>query len=196
MSIRKNAEAAGKTTDRRRESLFAMRLFIAILLSEEMKKALTDAQQAMVDRGVRGRYSPEENLHLTLAFIGDYPDAQPVLDALNTVSFRPFDLSLEGIGCFGDLWWAGLKDSLPLAAVARRVRRALAESEIPFDRKRFSPHITLIRCASKDAAGIRVAPVGMRVQRLSLMRSDRGRNGMLYTELGTVEAALQEEVQP
>lgn len=196
MSIRKNAEAAGKTTDRRRESLFAMRLFIAILLSEEMKKALTDAQQTMVDRGVRGRYSPEENLHLTLAFIGDYPDAQPVLDALNTVSFRPFDLSLEGIGCFGDLWWAGLKDSLPLAAVARRVRRALAESEIPFDRKRFSPHITLIRCASKDAAGIRVAPVGMRVQRLSLMRSDRGRNGMLYTELGTVEAALQEEVQP
>ena len=197
MSNRKNAEAAaGKTTDRRRESLFAMRLFIAILLSEEMKKALTDAQQAMVDRGVRGRYSPEENLHLTLAFIGDYPDAQPVLDALNTVSFRPFDLSLEGIGCFGDLWWAGLKDSLPLAAVARRVRRALAESEIPFDRKRFSPHITLIRYASKDAAGIRVAPVGMRVQRLSLMRSDRGRNGMLYTELGTVEAALQEEVQP
>ena len=196
MSIRKNAEAAGKTTDRRRESLFAMRLFIAILLSEEMKKALTDAQQTMVDRGVRGRYSPEENLHLTLAFIGDYPDAQPVLDALNTVSFRPFDLSLEGIGCFGDLWWAGLKDSLPLAVVARRVRRALAESEIPFDRKRFSPHITLIRRASKDAAGIRVAPVGMRVQRLSLMRSDRGRNGMLYTELGTVEAALQEEVQP
>ena len=197
MSNRKNAEAAaGKTTDRRRESLFAMRLFIAILLSEEMKKALTDAQQTMVDRGVRGRYSPEENLHLTLAFIGDYPDAQPVLDALNTVSFRPFDLSLEGIGCFGDLWWAGLKDSLPLAAVARRVRRALAESEIPFDRKRFSPHITLIRRASKDAAGIRVAPVGMRVQRLSLMRSDRGRNGMLYTELGTVEAALQEEVQP
>ena len=179
-------------TDRKRESLFAMRLFIAILLSEEMKKALTDAQQAMVDRGIRGRYSPEENLHLTLAFIGDYPDAQPVLDALNTVSFRPFDLSLEGIGCFGDLWWAGLKDSLPLAAVARRVRRALAESEIPFDRKRFSPHITLIRRASKDAAGIRVAPVGMRVQRLSLMRSDRGRNGMLYTELGTVEAALQE----
>ena len=173
-----------------------MRLFIAILLSEEMKKALTDAQQTMVDRGVRGRYSPEENLHLTLAFIGDYPDAQPVLDALNTVSFRPFDLSLEGIGCFGDLWWAGLKDSLPLAVVARRVRRALAESEIPFDRKRFSPHITLIRRASKDAAGIRVAPVGMRVQRLSLMRSDRGRNGMLYTELGTVEAALQEEVQP
>lgn len=173
-----------------------MRLFIAILLSEEMKKALTDVQKAMLDRGVRGHYSPEENLHLTLAFIGDYPDAQPVLDALNAVAFRPFALSLEGIGCFGDLWWAGLKDSLPLTAVARRVRRALAENEIPFDRKRFAPHITLVRRASRDAAGIRIAPAGMTVQRLSLMRSDRGRNGMLYTELGSIEAVLPGAIQP
>ncbi len=28
----------------------------------------------------------------------------------------------------------------------------------------------------------------MRVERLSLMRSDRGRNGMIYTEIGTREA--------
>ena len=173
-----------------------MRLFIAILLSEEIKTALIDAQRAMFDRGIRANYTPEENLHLTLAFIGEYPDAQPVLDALNTVPFRPFELCLEGIGCFGDLWWAGLEDSVPLAAVARRVRRALAENEIPFDRKRFSPHITLIRRASRDAAGIRIAPAGMTVQRISLMRSDRGRNGMLYTELGSVEAAGPGEEQP
>ena len=161
-----------------------MRLFVAILLSEEMKAALTDAQNAMFDRGVRGSFSPEENLHLTLAFIGDYSDAQPVLDALSTVRFTPLEIALDG------LWWAGLRDSAPLTAVVRRVRRALAEGGIPFDRKRFSPHITLIRRASRDAAGIRVAPAGMRVRAISLMRSDRGRNGMIYTELGRVEAAF------
>ena len=122
-----------------------MRLFIAILLSDEMKAALIEAQNAMYDRGLRGHYSPEENLHLTLAFIGDYPAAEPVLDALETVDFRPFSLSLEGIGHFGDLWWAGLRDSAALNAVARRVRRALAENDIPFDRKKFNPHITLVR---------------------------------------------------
>jgi len=166
-----------------------MRLFIAIQLSDEMKAALLDVQDAMAVRGVRGNYSPEENLHLTLAFIGEYPDAEPVLDALGAVTFSPFELSLNGIGCFGDLWWAGLRESLPLSAVARRVRRALAENGIPFDRKRFSPHITLIRKTSRSAAGIRVAPAGMTVNTISLMRSDRGRNGMLYTELGSVEAA-------
>ena len=165
-----------------------MRLFIAILLSDEMKAALIEAQNAMYDRGLRGNYSPEENLHLTLAFIGDYPAAEPVLDALETVAFRPFSLSLEGIGHFGDLWWAGLRDSAALNAVARRVRRALAESEIPFDRKRFSPHITLVRKASRDAAGIGIAPAGMDVEAISLMRSDCGKSGMIYTELGRVEA--------
>ena len=50
--------------------------------------------------------------------------------------FTPFTLSLDGVGCFGDLWWAGVQESAPLAALARRVRRALAENGIPFDRPR------------------------------------------------------------
>ena len=165
-----------------------MRLFIAIRLSEEMKEALVDAQNAMYDRGVRGSFSPEENLHLTLAFIGEYPEAEPVLDALSGLRFRPFALTLDGIGCFGDLWWAGVGESPALTAVARRVRRALAEAGIPFDRKRFAPHVTLLRRASKPAAGLNLAPAGMTVRSVSLMRSDRGRSGMIYTELGSVEA--------
>ena len=128
-----------------------MRLFIAIRLSEEMKEALVDAQNAMYDRGVRGSFSPEENLHLTLAFIGEYPEAEPVLDALSDLRFRPFALTLDGVGCFGDLWWAGVGESAALKAVARRVRRALAEAGIPFDRKRFAPHVTLLRRASSSA---------------------------------------------
>ena len=165
-----------------------MRLFIAILLSDEMKTALIEAQNVMYDRGLRGNYSPEENLHLTLAFIGDYPEAEPVLEAMSAVSFTPFTITLNGIGRFGDLWWAGLQDSVPLTAVARRVRRALAENDIPFDRKRFSPHITLVRKSSRDAAGIGISPACTQVKAISLMRSDRGKRGMIYTELGRFEA--------
>ena len=165
-----------------------MRLFIAINLSDAIRDSLINMQNALYDRGVRGNYTAEENLHLTLAFIGEYPDFEPVLDALSSVSFRPFELSLEGMGRFGDLWWAGMRDSAPLTAVVRRIRRALAESGIPFDKKRFSPHITLIRKASGDLPGIAPEPVSMTVNTISLMRSDRGRNGMIYTELGTLEA--------
>ena len=165
-----------------------MRLFIAILLSDELKDALLAAQNELYDRGVRGNYTPEENLHLTLAFIGDYPDADRVLEALSGVSFAPFELALEGMGCFGDLWWAGLRDSAPLEALARRIRRALAEREIPFDRKRFSPHITLIRRASGKLPGLPPRPAAMTVRAVSLMKSERGKRSMLYTELGAIEA--------
>ena len=163
-----------------------MRLFIAIDLSEEMKAALADAQNAMYDRGMRGKYSPAENLHLTIAFIGEYPDADLVLEALSEVPFAPFDLCLDGVGSFGDLWWAGLKESIPLAAVTRKVRRVLAEHGIPFDRKKSLPHITLIRKMRGEMPGVQMETVSMMVERISLMRSDRGRNGMIYTELGVI----------
>ena len=165
-----------------------MRLFIAIDLSDEIKDALLAVQNGWYDRGVRGNFTPEENMHLTLAFIGDYPDPGPVLDALSGVSFAPFEITLEGLGCFGDLWWAGLRESAPLAAVVRRVRRALAENGIPFDRKRFSPHITLLRRASAKMPELELRPVSMTVGAISLKRSDRGKHAMLYTELGTIEA--------
>ena len=76
-----------------------------------MKDSLINTQNALYDLGVRGKYTSEENLHLTLAFIGEYPNAEPVLDALSSVTFRPFELSLEGMGRFGDLWWAGIQDA-------------------------------------------------------------------------------------
>ena len=66
-----------------------MRLFVAICMSDGMKDALLDAQNALYDRGVRGRFTPEENMHLTLAFIGDYPEAGPVLEALSGLASRP-----------------------------------------------------------------------------------------------------------
>lgn len=166
-----------------------MRLFIAINLSSQIKEALINAQNVMYDHGVRGNYTSEDNMHLTLAFIGDYPDPQPVLDALSDVDFTPFDISLDGIGSFGDLWWAGIKESVPLASVARRVRRSLAEHSIPFDKKRFSPHITLIRKVTNNMPGVQVHPTGMTVEEIALMRSDRGRNGMIYTEIGIKEAS-------
>lgn len=161
-----------------------MRLFIAINLSSQIKEELINAQNVMYDHGVRGNYTSEENMHLTLAFIGDYPDPQPVLDALSDVEFTPFDISLDGIGSFGDLWWAGINESVPLESVARRVRRALADHDIPFDKKRFSPHITLIRKATNNMPGVQVHPKGMTVEEIALMRSERGRNGMIYTEVG------------
>ena len=165
-----------------------MRLFIAIQLSEKMKDALIEAQNSYYDHGVRGNYTPEENLHLTLAFIGEYPAAEPVLEALSELNFKPFEITLEGLGCFDELRWAGVRECVPLEILAKKVRRSLAEHGIPFDRKRFSPHITLIRKLSGKLPATQIRPVSMTVDAISLLRSDRGKRSMIYTELGTIAA--------
>ncbi len=138
---------------------------------------------------MNGRFTRMENLHLTLAFIGEYKDPNAVLDVMETITLEPFDLNLSGVGHFHDLFWVGVQPAPELDHYVKSLRRALAEHNIPYDRKKFSPHITLIRRAEfLDQTAVEVVrpPVAsMFVENVSLMRSDRGKHGMIYTELGT-----------
>lgn len=166
-----------------------MRLFISIQLSEEMKDALTEIQEHMQRLGVRGNFTKRDNTHITLAFIGEYDDPDAVKEIIEQINFQPFIIGLDGIGSFRSLWWAGLTGTGSMNILSKRLRRALADAGIPFDRKKFLPHITLVR-QPKSADGKIPAEVldnlphaQMRVDHISLMRSDRGKNGMIYTEL-------------
>lgn len=167
-----------------------MRLFIAIQFEEKILDALEDFQDDMRAQGVTGNYTRRENLHITLAFIGDYGNTDKVLDAVEQADFRPFDISLEGVGAFGELFWAGIAENPELTGYVKRLRRELAAQGIPYDKKKFSPHITLIRKVSyRNGKAIPVSEAlkgSMRVTRVSLMKSERGKQGMIYTELGGV----------
>ena len=164
-----------------------MRLFIAINFDDSIKNALAEMQESMRRQGIRGNYTRMENLHLTLAFIGEYGDPDAVNEVLTSVPLEPFHLTLQGYGSFRNLYWAGLEDSDKLSAYVKRLRHALAEHRIPFDRK-YSPHITLVRQAPAEPPRLRVPSASMEVRRISLMRSERGKNGMVYTEIGYAES--------
>ena len=75
-----------------------MRLFIAIRFSEEILDALEEIQEDWRMQGVFGNYTKPENLHLTLAFIGEYPDPELIREIISQVRFEPFRLRLEGLG--------------------------------------------------------------------------------------------------
>ena len=78
-----------------------MRLFIAIQFEENILDALTDFQADLKSHGVTGNYTKRENLHITLAFIGEYGNPDEVLDAMEQVDFKPIEISLDGVGSFG-----------------------------------------------------------------------------------------------
>ena len=183
-----------------------MRLFIAIQLDEEVKQALLSVQDAFRAQGVRGNYTPEENLHLTLAFIGEYPDPAEILEIMEEIEFEPIRLEFGGIGSFHNLWWAGIQENEALHVLVKRLRRALSDVGIPYDRKKFRPHITLIRrpvtrgphgSAPAELSDLELpaASVSMTADRVSLMLSTRGKHGMIYTELGaaTAESSAAEQ---
>ncbi len=168
-----------------------MRLFIAVQLNDKIKDAVTSAQEKLRQNKVGGHYTDVQKLHLTLAFIGEYGNTDHVLEAMEQVYFESFPLRLGGhIGSFGDLLWAGLEQNDDLEKLTRQLRHSLAEHHIPFDKKKFSPHITMLRNAQisnhADIYSLNVDKAVMTVNEIFLMRSERGKHGMIYTEIGSI----------
>lgn len=165
-----------------------MRLFIAVQLSNEMKTALTGTMHSLKKLEVRGSYVPAQNLHLTLAFIGEVKESVSVKEALQTVSFKPFRLGLAEMGTFGDLLWVGMKGNQGLSAVVKSVRTALEDAGISYDRKKFTPHITIIRKMSGNWKQVPAPKGEMTVKKVSLMKSEQKDGKRVYTEIFSIEA--------
>ena len=177
-----------------------MRLFIAIPFDNTFKSALRDVQNEFRRQGVTGNYTRVDNLHMTLAFIGEHDEPARIMEVMRTVDFRPFTLRLAGTGSFGDIRWCGIDDCPEAFALAKQLRNALSAAGIPFDAKRFNPHITLIRKSrlpyGAAQTDVKVTRAEMRVDRFALMESARDKNGILvYTELGSAAAQAVDRPQ-
>ena len=161
-----------------------MRLFIAIRLSEEMKKALVACMHDLKKQGVDGNYVPAQNLHMTLAFIGEYDDPSKVKEAIRRVPLPEFRLTLSEKGNFGNILWAGVKGNQKLKTYVKDLRAALSVEGIPFDNEKFVPHITLIRKVSaKKPYQVHLPKAEMSVKKASLMRSEQKNGKIVYKEL-------------
>lgn len=161
-----------------------MRLFIAIQLSEEMKKALITCMHDLKKQGVEGNYVPAQNLHMTLAFIGEYDDAAKVKKVIESVPLPQFRMSLSEKGNFGNLLWAGLKGNQKMKTYVKDLRAALKAADIPFDKDEFIPHITLVRKVSaKKPYKVNLPKADMVVKKVSLMKSEFKNGKVCYREI-------------
>ena len=161
-----------------------MRLFIAIRLSDEVKKAILGTMHDLKAKGIKGSYTAGGNLHLTLAFIGETRDKGEIIKAMDRVAFTPFKLSVRELGTFGDILWAGVKGNQGLKGLARDVRAQLDAAGIQYDRKEFVPHITLVRrMGGTLPKGFPGPKADMMVSGISLMKSENRNGKTVYTEI-------------
>jgi 2'-5' RNA ligase len=131
------------------------RWFIALRPAPPARLALHRVAQSLAAR-FGGRPVSADDAHLTLAFIGEAPRAleRPMRDVV--ASLPGCDaLVLDRLGSFdGRLLWIGPAEDPPwLATVAQAVREGLTAIGAPFDRKRFVPHLTLVRRARPAGPG-------------------------------------------
>lgn len=163
-----------------------MRIFIAIRFTEVFKSSILDAQDGLKEYGVKGNYTQPENLHLTLAFIGETERVEEIKAAVDAVKFEPFVIRTGKMGCFNGrsrVVWLGIEGEDKVKAIAQQLRRNLDQRGIDYAKGKFSPHITLVRQPSEMPLDIDVESESMTVSKIYVMKSERINGRLVYTAL-------------
>ena len=169
----------------------AHRLFIAIRPPEEVRDLLVDAME-----GLEGaRWVDEENLHLTLRFIGavERPAANELAAHLARIGGEAFPLRIEGVGHFTrkgstTALWARVPESPSLEGLRQKIERACEAAGLGRETRRFTPHVTLARLGrSVGPIDAWLASFGdmraeWRVHAFTLFESRLGHTGAHYEE--------------
>lgn len=145
-----------------------------------------DAQDGLKEYGVRGNYTQPENLHLTLAFIGETERVEEIKAAVDAVKFEPFVIRTGKMGCFNGrsrVVWLGIEGEDKVKAIAQQLRRNLDQRGIDYAKGKFSPHITLVRQPSEMPLDIDVKSESMTVSKIYVMKSERINGRLVYTAL-------------
>jgi len=175
----------------------AHRLFIAIRPPEPVRDRLVDAME-----GIEGaRWVDEDNLHLTLRFVGqvERPAANDLAEALGQIDCARFDLRVAGTGAFDrsrrhqsypHAVWARVPMTKQLEGLRQKVERACESAGLGRETRRFTPHITLARTdrATEPVAGWlaawgELAAGPWTVEDFILFESHLGHTGAAYEEV-------------
>ena len=135
------------------------RLFVSLELPPSVSAALV-----RLDPGLRGvRWLRAEQIHLTLAFLGNVDSAaqEKLSGGLRAIRFSSFFLPLSGVGTSPGkgrpkVVWVGVVGGHPhLFQLHKRVIDAALAAGVEADLRPWHPHITLARCQDVSAESLR-----------------------------------------
>ena len=170
-----------------------MRLFIAVNFQDEIKDSLCDCIDRLKKVSVQGNFTRRENLHLTLAFLGETDRVPSARRAMDAAQGQPFELSFGDFGRFyrrgGDIYWIGVKPNSALTALQKSLCAELRREGFSLEAREFKPHLTLGREVlpapdfDREAFRRAIPSMHMMVEKISLMKSERLNGRLTYTEI-------------
>lgn len=172
-----------------------MRAFLALDIPDDIAAALIRLQSGIPF----GRPVPEENLHLTLAFFEDAPEAAlaDLDDLMGGLRAAPVAIHFTGIDSFTEsqqgLIFAAVERSDALQALHDRIAGLCRQAGLDLPRRRFRPHVTLCRASRRPegiardrlAASLGARPdlPGFTARAVTLYRSTLGPRGAIHEAL-------------
>ncbi len=168
-----------------------MRLFVGIVPDKLLCEVLQRQIGILRTAGLQGNFTVPENLHLTLAFIGQTHRLDDVIACLESIQMPAFALSLWKLGRFsqkdGDVYYAGVQPNSALSGLAAQIVFRLRQEGFTLQERTFLPHITLCRtgrkCREFNFFPYEDVPLDGRmwVDTFWLMCSERVRDRLIYT---------------
>ena len=173
------------------------RLFVGIRPPEAIRDLLIDAMDDSADF----RWQEDEQLHLTLRFVGEVerPTADDLADALARIHAQPFELRIAGVDRFeqrnSGALWASVEPKPPVAALAAKVERLCQSVGLKPERRAYHPHITLARWKGRRTREVKdylertggLSSEPFTVDRFVLFESRLSRQGAHYEEVATYD---------
>ena len=129
------------------------RVFIAMELNSVHRENLKESQRRLAKDLEKGYIVPEENFHMTLAFLGEQSAEamHRILDAMLEVALQtPIFLTYMGnLGEFtfpkGTTYFMGIRSTKELLSLEESLKDALGRRGFPIEERPFHPHITLVK---------------------------------------------------
>jgi 2'-5' RNA ligase len=124
-----------------------MRAFLSLPVPEPALTALVAVQSGLPT----GRAVPEENLHLTLVFLGDVsePTLAELDDLLSSTPLPQAEVRFTALGTFAEiergLIFAAVEPAPGLVTLQAKLAHAARAAGVDLPRRRFRPHVTLMR---------------------------------------------------
>jgi len=129
-----------------------------------------------------GKPTPVENIHLTLAFLGDADSARAAAAARRVKAAR-HELPIEQARFWpkNEIIWAGPRElPKPLESLVSALQLELYRDEFILERRAFAAHVTLLRRAARPAAMPPLPEVRWPVNEFLLVRSRTSAKGPSY----------------
>lgn len=159
-----------------------LRLFFAFVLTPEQRAAIARYRRQLPSLPVR--WSPAENYHLTLKFLGERPRGE--LDAWRAIGAAlrgtPSELILDGLACWpkSGVLVLNADDTPPsLQQLVRQLDELASALGLPRESRDYQAHVTLAR-RCRQAPDVPPPHLALRLSRIGLYQSLSSDRGLVY----------------